>query len=166
MTSFPEGAMKYYHQLARWGMECNKFDVPYLLPHKLVMRGQDVERDCRRQFVLDSCAFMSEFCRDRNPDAGAVQRDWLGVGALRQLVGRLRRRQQRYLSRAVCLGSLLHCGFRLSGSSPRRHFSLLLAAFGSVLFCRQDGGKDLAAKVLLRCLQPSGHGPHQLFCLS
>jgi hypothetical protein len=62
MTSFPEGAMKYYRQLARHGSECNKFDVPYPLPRELVMRGKDVEKDCRRQFVLDSCAFMSEFC--------------------------------------------------------------------------------------------------------
>jgi hypothetical protein len=37
MTSFPEGAMKYYRQLARRGTECNKFDVPYLLPRKLVV---------------------------------------------------------------------------------------------------------------------------------
>jgi len=65
--------MKYYHQLARRGMECKKFDVPYPLPR------QDMERDRRRQFVLDSCSFMSEFCRDRNPDAGAVQRDRQGL---------------------------------------------------------------------------------------
>jgi len=84
-----EATIKYYRQLARRGTECNKFDVPYPLPHELVMRGKDVEKDRKRQFVLDSCAFMSEFCRDRNPDAGAVARDrqglercdtWLGTG--------------------------------------------------------------------------------------
>ncbi len=79
MTSFPEGAMKYYRQLARRGMECNKLDVPYLLPRELVMRGKDVEKDRCRQFVLDSCAYMSEFCRDRNPDAGVVARDCQGL---------------------------------------------------------------------------------------
>ncbi len=89
MRTWPEGAVKYYRQLARRGTECNKFDVPYPLPHELVMRGKDVEKDRRRQFVMDSCAFMSEFCRDQNPDAAAVTRDrqglercddWFGTG--------------------------------------------------------------------------------------
>jgi hypothetical protein len=88
-TCVPNETIKYYRQLARRGTECNKFDVPYPLPHELVMRGKDVEKDRRRQFVLDSCAFMSEFCRDRNPDAAAVTRDrqglercdtWVGTG--------------------------------------------------------------------------------------
>jgi len=79
MTSFPEGAMKYYRQLARRGIECNKLDVPYPLPRELVMRGPNVERDRRKQFVLDSCAYMSEFCRDRNPNVEAVARDRRGL---------------------------------------------------------------------------------------
>jgi hypothetical protein len=71
--------MNYYQQLARRCIECNKFDVPYRLSRELVMRGKDVEKDPLRQFVLDSCAFMSEFCQDRNPDAGAMERDCLGM---------------------------------------------------------------------------------------
>jgi hypothetical protein len=74
-----EASIRYYRQLASRGTECNKFDVPYPLPRELVMRGKDVEKDRKRQFVLDSCAFMSEFCRDRNPDAEAVARDRQGL---------------------------------------------------------------------------------------
>jgi hypothetical protein len=48
MTSFPEGAMKYYRQLAQCGIKYNRFDLPYLLHRDLVMRGKEVERDCKK----------------------------------------------------------------------------------------------------------------------
>jgi hypothetical protein len=131
MTSFPEGAMKYYRQLAWRGMECNKFDVPYPLPRELVMRGQDVERDRRRQFVLDSCSFMSEFCRDRNPGVGAVQRDQQGLERCDDWLGGS--------SGSEDTSQEQFGGFRSGPPSSHGYFSLLLATFGSVLFCRKDG---------------------------
>lgn len=76
MTTFPEGPMKYYRQLTRRAIECNKFELPYPLHPDLIMRGKEVDLNCKRQFILDSCAFMSEYCRDRNPDA---QRDKMGL---------------------------------------------------------------------------------------
>ncbi len=76
MTTFPEGPMKYYRQLTRRAIECNKFELPYQLHPDLIMRGKEVDLNRKRQFILDSCTLMSEYCQDRNPDA---QRDKMGL---------------------------------------------------------------------------------------
>jgi len=121
------------------------------------MRGKDVEKDRKRQFVLDSCAFMSEFCRDRNPDAEAVARDRQGLERSDTGEGGGGGDKDDMSLRQQLIVGL--CCMAASAQSRRPHVVTFIC-FWLLL------GPAFSVKNLELCLQPSGRGARHLFRLS